>query len=280
MSNRDSAPKSSAELRAAILERYESFSGRLQQIARHVLDHPDDLALETLAVIAERANVQPSAIVRFAKAMGFSGASPMQRLLREGLLANHATLGYGERVRRFNASVDRTRSESGAILSEFIAGDTLALQNLRQTVARSDLKKAIKLIDDAATLYVMGVRRSFPVASYLAYSLQQVGKPALFLNGVGGLPQRQAVTMEPRDLLVAISYHPYAQETIEVIKTAISLGAKVLAISDSVVGPVASAATLALQVRDSEVRKFRSLAASFCLAQTLVVGLAFERERE
>jgi len=126
----------------------------------------------------------------------------------------------------------------------------------------------------------MGVRRSFPIASYLAYSLQQVGKRAHFLNGVGGLPQRQAITMGPRDLLVAISYHPYAQETIEVIKTALGVGAKVLAISDSLVGPIAKAATLVLQVRDSEVREFRSLGASFCLAQTLVVGLAFERERE
>jgi DNA-binding MurR/RpiR family transcriptional regulator len=53
----------------------------------------------------------------------------------------------------------------------------------------------------------------------------------------------------------------------------------VLAISDSLVGPIAKVATLVLQVKDSEVRNFRSLAASLCLAQTLVVRLAFERER-
>jgi DNA-binding MurR/RpiR family transcriptional regulator len=57
------------------------------------------------------------------------------------------------------------------------------------------------------------------------------------------------------------------------------MGAKVLAISDSLVGPIAKVATLVLQVRDSEVRNFRSLGASLCLAQALVVGLAFERER-
>jgi DNA-binding MurR/RpiR family transcriptional regulator len=279
MSNKDLAPKNAEDLRAAILERYDSFSGRLQQIAQHVLDHPDDLALETLTVIAERAKVQPSAIVRFAKAMGFSGASPMQRLLRDGLLANHATLGYGERVRRFNASLDRTRSDSGELLSEFIEGDALALQNLRQTVAKSDMDEAIKLLNEAAMVYVMGFRRSFPIASYLAYSLQQVSKRTRFLDGVGGLAHQQALTMEPRDLLVAISYHPYAEETISVTETAVAAGAKVLAISDSLVGPIAKAATLVLQVRDSEVRNFRSLAASFCLTQTLVVGLAFERER-
>jgi len=101
MAEKHTAPRSAEDLRATILARYDSFSGRLKQVARHVLDHPDDLALETLTVIAENASVQPSAIVRFAKALGFSGASPMQRVLRDGLLAKHAVLGYGERVRRW-----------------------------------------------------------------------------------------------------------------------------------------------------------------------------------
>src|SRR5690242_11648299 len=116
MSDKESAPQSAEELRAGILARYDTFSGRLQQVARHVLDHPDDLALETLTVIADRARVQPSAIVRFAKALGFSGASPMQRLLRDGLLAKHETLGYGERVRRFNSSVNRAPSTDPSAL--------------------------------------------------------------------------------------------------------------------------------------------------------------------
>jgi DNA-binding MurR/RpiR family transcriptional regulator len=204
----------------------------------------------------------------------------MQKLLRDGLLAKHATLGYGERVRRFNSSVNRTEDgETGALLAEFVEGDTLALQNLRQTVSKADIDKAIKLINQAETLYIMGFRRSFPVASYLAYSLQQVGKRVFFLDGVGGLARQQVRTIQENDLLIAISYHPYAEETVNVMEAVSTAGAKVLAISDSLVGPVAKASTLVLQVRDSDVRNFRSLAASLCLAQTLVVGLAFERER-
>jgi DNA-binding MurR/RpiR family transcriptional regulator len=280
MNDTESAPRTAEDLRTVILERYDTFSGRLQQVARHVLDHPDDLALETLTVIADRAQVQPSAIVRFAKSLGFSGASPMQKLLRDGLLAKHATLGYGERVRRFNSSVNRSEEgEAGALLAEFVEGDTLALQNLRQTVSKADIDSAIKLINQAQTLYIMGFRRSFPVASYLAYSLQQVGKRVFFLDGVGGLARQQVRTIEENDLLIGISYHPYAEETVEVMEAVSMAGAKVLAISDSLVGPVAKASTLVLQVRDSDVRNFRSLAASLCLAQTLVVGLAFERER-
>ena len=280
MTEKDVAPQTADDLRIAILARYDSFSGRLQQVARHVLDHPDDLALETLTVVADNASVQPSAIVRFAKALGFSGASPMQRVLRDGLLAKHAVLGYGERVRRFNASVNRTASgDGGQLLAEFVEGDTLALQNLQQTVSKADIEKAIKLLDQAATLYIMGFRRSFPVASYLAYSLQQVGKRTFFVDGAGGLSRQQARTVQPNDLVVAISYHPYAEETVSFTEAASAAGAKVLAISDSLVGPIAKVATLVLQVKDSEVRNFRSLAASLCLAQTLVVRLAFERER-
>jgi DNA-binding MurR/RpiR family transcriptional regulator len=99
-----SPPTSAEELRAAILERYDGLSKRLQQIARYVLDEPNELALETLAVIAERSGVQPSAIVRFAKSFGFDGASQMQRLFRDGLLSGHAALGYSERRAQLHAA--------------------------------------------------------------------------------------------------------------------------------------------------------------------------------
>src|SRR3546814_5566981 len=78
----------------------------LQQIARYVLDEPSAVALETLAVLADRTGVQPSAIVRFAKSFGFDGATQMQRLFRDGLLSGNATLGYSERVREFTRAVD------------------------------------------------------------------------------------------------------------------------------------------------------------------------------
>src|SRR6185503_17185574 len=133
--------------------------------------------------------------------------------------------------------------------------------------------------DRANTVYVIGIRRSFPVASYLAYSLQQVGKRTFFVDGVGGLARQQARTVQPDDLVVTISFHPYAEETVAFSEAAHAAGARILAISDSPVGPIAKVANLVLQVKDSEVRNFRSLAASLCLAQTLVVRLAFELER-
>ena len=273
------APKTAEELRAAILERYDSLSKRLQQIARYVLDEPNEMALETLAVISERCGVQPSAIVRFAKTFGYPGASQMQRLFRDGLLSGHAALGYGERVRHFNEAVAKKPEGGADVLSEFVEGNTLALQNLAQTVSEADMAQAVKLIDKAETVYVVGFRRSFPVASYLAYSLQQVNKRTLFIDGVAGLTKQQVQTIGPKDVLIAVSYHPYAEETIQAVEMAAARGASILSISDSLVSPIAKPATLVLHVRESEVRTFRSLAASICLAQALVIGFAFESSR-
>ncbi len=274
------APTSAEELRAAILERYDSLSKRLQQIARYVLDEPNEMALETLAVISERCGVQPSAIVRFAKTFGYPGASQMQRLFRDGLLSGHAALGYGERVRHFNEAVAKKPDGGADVLAEFVEGNTIALQNLAQTVSEDDMAKAVKLIDKAETVYVVGFRRSFPVASYLAYSLQQVNKRTLFIDGVAGLTKQQVQTIGPKDVLIAVSYHPYAEETIQAVEMAAARGASILSISDSPVSPFAKPATIVLHVRESEVRTFRSLAASICLAQALVIGFAFESSKE
>lgn len=278
MPHKDRAPTTAEELRAAILARYEELSKRLQQIARYVLDEPNELALETLAVLAERIKVQPSAIVRFAKTFGFDGATQMQRLFRDGLLAGHAALGYSERVRNFNQAV--TKRNGGDLLHEFVEGNTLALQNLAQTVSDDQVSAAVAMLTGAETVYVAGFRRAFPIAGYLAYSLQQAGKRTIFIDGVGGLSRQQIQAIGVGDVLIAVSYHPYAEETVLAVETASARGAKVVAISDSLVSPIAKPASLTLQIRETEVRAFRSLAASMCLAQAIVIGFAFEASRK
>ena len=269
-------PATADELRAAILERYDSLSKRLQQIARYVLDEPNAVALETLAVLADRSGVQPSAIVRFAKSFGYEGATQMQRLFRDGLLSGNAALAYGERVRQFSEAVDgKAIGDTRQVLAEFIEGNTLALQNLGEVVSPEDIKAAVTLMAEADTIYVAGFRRSFPVAAYIAYSLHQVDKKTVFIDSVGGMTRQQIHAITPRDLLIAISYHPYAEEAVQLVEAAVERNCRVLSISDSLVSPVAQPATVVLQVREAEIRKFRSLSTSMCLAQALVISFAF-----
>ena len=52
-----------------------------------------------------------------------------------------------------------------------------------------------------------------------------------------------------------------------------------IAISDTRVSPIARDADVVFETKDAEVLQFRSLTASLCLAQALVVSYAFQSER-
>jgi DNA-binding MurR/RpiR family transcriptional regulator len=135
------------------------------------------------------------------------------------------------------------------------------------------------MIRKAQVVHLAGMRRAFPVAAYLAYAIPQAGKPTMLIDGIGGLAFQQFRAMSSRDLLIAISYHSYAPETVSAVEAAAAAGASILAISDSLASPIARHATHTLIVREAEVRGFRSLAASLCVAQALVVGLAYDKQR-
>jgi DNA-binding MurR/RpiR family transcriptional regulator len=274
-------PKDLESLRNEIVRRYEGLSPRLKQVAKFVLDNPNDVALQTLAVVAARAKVQPSTIVRFAQTFGYDGASEIQKLVREEIVNLAPSSSYAERIRRFSE-----RSGSAAqrmphqLMQEFADNNILALRHLKEAVRDADLERSLDLIDRATAIYIIGMRRSFPVAAYLSYALRHVEKRAYLIDGVAGMLAEQASIVETGDLLIAISFHPYARETAEVVAVARECGANVIAISDSRLSPVARDAQVCFEIKDAEVRQFRSLTASLCLAQTLAISYAYRREAE
>ena len=267
-----SPPKTTAEFRDRILAGFEQLSPRLQQVGRHVLDEPNDFAFETLAHIASRCKVQPSTIVRFAQQFGFDGATQMQKMLRGGLLSDDHSMRYAERLRQFSHAVSaEALLDHGQLLGEFVDGNVHALQNLKHAIGNRELSQATQLIVDAQIVFIVGFRRSFPVAAYLTYLLSQAGKRVVLIDGMAGFAALQLQARTPQDLVIAISFNPYAPETVELVSR---LGAepRLIAISDSVISPICKTATLVLQVRETEIRGFRSLAASMCLAQALSIS--------
>jgi DNA-binding MurR/RpiR family transcriptional regulator len=272
----EAPPKDLQSLRSEIASQYEELSPRLKQVASYVLDNPNDIAVETLSVIAGRCDVQPSTIVRFAKAFGYGGASEMQRLFRDEILASTPSPSYSERVRQFrerSTSVDWLTPSN--VMHDFTESNIIALEHLREAVSKEDLEQAIEMKHRAHTVYLAGVRRSFPVAAYLAYSLSHVEKRAFLLDGVAGMTSEQSWMIGPEDVVIAVSFMPYAKETAEVAERARANGAPLIAISDNRLNPVARNAQICFEIKDAEVRQFRSLTASMCLAQTLVISYAY-----
>jgi DNA-binding MurR/RpiR family transcriptional regulator len=96
------------------------------------------------------------------------------------------------------------------------------------------------------------------------------------MDGVAGMTSEQSWMLGPDDLVIAVSFRPYANETIAVVERAAANGAPLIAISDSRLSPVARNADVCFEIKDAEVRQFRSLTASMCLAQTLVISYAYK----
>jgi DNA-binding MurR/RpiR family transcriptional regulator len=174
--------------------------------------------------------------------------------------------------------VGEDRSPFG-LMREFADRNILALQHLKDSLDPEALSRAVDLLDTASSIYLVGLRRSFPVVVYLAYALRHASKPTHLVDGLAGMLVEQSSMISNKDALVAVSFRPYAQETADIVSRAHSVGAGIITISDSLLSPVAREADVSFEVRDAEVMKFRSLTSSFCLAQTLVISLA-RREEE
>ena len=270
-------PADYPELHDAMVDQFGSLSKQLQQVARFALDHPTQLAMETISSIAKDANVQPSTIIRFANAFGFSGFSEMQRIFQDYVSKRSAN--YKERVRlimKSGASPEQWSNEE--LLQKFCATSILSLESLAKNMDAQSLDEAIALLQEADRIYVMGQRRSYPVSTYLVYILNHSQCRAHLLDGQGGLLAEQLNTISERDVLIATTFQPYSEETRSAILAAKDTGAKVILITDSALYPIANKADICFLAQDAEVLTFRSLTSSMCLAQSLATALVFRNK--
>jgi DNA-binding MurR/RpiR family transcriptional regulator len=272
-------PATLDELRTAMATASEQFSPRVRDAARHALDHPNDIALNPVAAVAKTSGIAASAFIRLAQALGFSGYGELQKLFREPLQRG-AKSSLRERIRHFGGEQPiRDATDPVDVLRAFSQANVLSLDHLRDEAATLPLAAAIRLIRNARMVYVLGLRRSYAVAAYLAYALPRVGRPAVQLTGLGGALAEQARAIGPRDLLIAISFPPYAADTLAVCEQVHAAGGRRLALTDTVLSPFARDAALVLQVNDAELQGFRSLTSALCLAQSLAMGIAFAGRR-
>lgn len=257
------------DLKQAISTAYPGLSKQLQQIARFTLERPNDLALGTVAVVAEAAGVQPSALIRFANALDLGGFTELQQVCRERLLACSGS--YRERIDQMRRSGKAAAPDTG-VLHQFVADGVAELGQLDEHVRAADLSVAARLICGAARVYTLAQRRSFPVAHYLAYALGQLELKTWLLDGVGGMLADSLRNIEARDVLLVASFKPYAPEVIEAARQAHGRGVPVVAITDSALSPLKPVTDVCFELGTGVYPAFRSLVAPLCLAQALVVS--------
>ncbi|RZI76735.1 MAG: MurR/RpiR family transcriptional regulator [Variovorax sp.] len=258
------------QLKDQIALAYPSMSKQLQRIARFALERPSELALGTVAAVAEATEVQPSAMIRFANALGYGGFSEMQQLFRSHLVERSSS--YRERIDDLRRVQRNGARAPAGVLHQLTADSVAELSHLEESVRGADLNAAVKLVAGAPRIHVLAQKRAFPVAAYLAYALSQLELRTHLLDGAGGMLRESLRAIAPGDVLVVASFRHYSPEVIEAAAEAKGLGAAVIAITDGPLSPLKASARVCFELADDSSRPFRSLVAPLCLAQALVVS--------
>ena len=199
------------ELKELVAQTYPDMSKQLQSIARFALEQPNELALGTVASLATATGVQPSAMIRFANALGFSGFSEMQQVFRGRLLERSGS--YRERIDQMRRRQANGERAPAGVLHQLVSESVAELGHLEENIRQIDLKAAVNLIAGAPRIHVLAQRRAFPVAGYLSYALSQLELRTHLLDGTGGMLRESLASMAPGDLLIAASFRNYSPKS-------------------------------------------------------------------
>ena len=265
-------------LLARVATDFEALPRQLKSVARYVEQHRARVMVDRIGDVARECAVQPSAVVRFAQRFGYAGFSAMQAVFRDDYTQQAAaSTTYQQRIRRLVTSKRRALTPV-AVAREFVAASTAGLEELSRDFDDAALSSAVSLLARAQHIYVVGVRRSYPVAAYMTYALQHIDKRVQLVDGIGGMVHEQMRSIGRDDVIVAISFTPYGRETLACVRHAQKCGAKSVVMTDSRLAPLARGASALLVVREGGAFAFRSLTNALSLAQALFVALAYRLE--
>ena len=252
---------------------YDGLSRSFQAVARFLTQNPNDVAVQPINEIAARCGVHASSLVRFSQSLGYEGFKDLKEIFNRRLMT--AAPGFEARVDALKDDLKlHHRGSPKGFLGDLVARDIATLQGLFRDTSEEDLEKAVDLLAKANTVYIAGQLRSQPIAVFVRYVLTMLRRPTVLLDANGGLATHMARVMQPRDLLLSISFRFYAKEVVDITEQAQAASVPVIAITDSTLSPIAKCASVLFTVPEGDYAFSRSLAAPMCIAQALLVALA------
>ena len=228
-------PQTVEEFHALIVAQQPHLSARLKLVAVYLVEHPQQIAFNTLAEIAEKAGVHASTLVRFANYFGFDGFSEVQRLYKNQIIDHPSN--YRERISQLKKVDGNGEVTPALLLHDFAEGNGLALGLLQQQIKPEVLDATVQALANANEIFICGVRRMYPAAVYMDYALSQMDVRCHVIDGQGAMAPEQMKWINADSVLVAITFNPYGQTTTEAVHFAREKGAKIVLITDSELCP-------------------------------------------
>jgi DNA-binding MurR/RpiR family transcriptional regulator len=261
-----------AELARDLAARFDSLSPQLRKAARYLMDAPADVAVYSMREVARRADVPPGTLVRLSAVLGFAGYNALRDVHRSGVLHSRRDAPFSGPARDLQRAA--RSSTATQIMGTVHAAE---IENLRETFANNDaavMERAVRLIESARTIYVLGQRSCFPAAFFFNYVFRLFRPGAFLVDGHGSAFVDDLRGIGPKDLLIAISIQPYTAEVVRAAQFARAEGARVLLITDSRASPFRNLATETLLAATRSASFFHSVLSLLALIQVLIAMLA------
>jgi DNA-binding MurR/RpiR family transcriptional regulator len=256
-----------------------NFSPKNRALANFVVQNYQRVAFMTARQLAQRCEVSESTVMRFVTSLGYTGFPDFLRTL-QGIVNYELTA-----VERLEITPEEKRGRPRRQGAERLVKKTILteIENLRRLYdhfSEEDFDQAVDEIVKAKQIVVIGFRVSASLATYFGYLLKKVKEMVIVLNQSGSMVYDQLGTLEKDSLVIALGFRRYPNELIDMLKYCKSHNLKVLAVTDSMVSPVAALADL-IQVAEYEGESFvDTFAAPICLINGLIAEAAMKDKKK
>ncbi|MGE6608132.1 MurR/RpiR family transcriptional regulator [Halomonas sp. NPDC076908] len=263
-------------LKEQIIAQYDAMSPQLQQAARYVLEHPEEVALISMREVARLAGVQPATMTRLAKSLGLPGYDELRAQHAEAL--RRGGNGFAAKVRqRVEEGSDALGSD---IASHMLQGLSAQLAKLSEPDSLKRLEATANRLRSARKVYVLGLRSCHAVAWHFHYVMTLLGDRSVHLDGPGGTGGDALIRATPEDVMLVISIKPYATGTLELAQLAKEQGVGIVSITDSEVSPLVALSEQTIFCPTESDSFFHTLTPALAVSEVLCSLLAeFDRPK-
>lgn len=257
---------------SVLQSRAGSFSKGQRLIAKYITETYDKAAFMTASKLGKIVGVSESTVVRFAVELGYDGYPSMQKAMQEMVL-NRLTS-----VQRIGIANDRIGNQD--VLSMVLQSDADKLRQTGEIIDRNEFRLAVDAILKAKKIYVLGVRSSAALASFMGYYLNFMFSNVHIVTSAGESEMfEKLVNVTSEDTVIAFSFPRYSALIAKGAQYCRTTGASVIALTDSRVSPLGQASDYVLVSKSDMVSLVDSLVAPLSVVNALLVALASEKEQ-
>ena len=260
------------DLMRIIQSKFARLSKGQKLIAEYILKHYDKAAFMTAAKLGVSVGVSESTVVRFANQLGYEGYPELQKALQE-LIKNKLTTA--QRVELASDYIEPNNALKGVLKSD--------IENIRTTMEKidyNDFAGTVNSILKAKKIYIVGLRSSAALADFLGFYLNLILDNVKVVSyGISDIFE-QMLNIGEGDCVIGIGFPRYAVRTVETLKFAKSRGADVIAITDSLLSPLAAKSDFALIAESNMASFVDSLVAPFSVINALIVAVGLKEKEK